>query len=186
MCPVGISAPALSPDDQEPPALTACMLYTGRCDEYTSNSYLQPLLVCSLMHSGSSPDYKYTLLRQSTFCDTSLMTSAPSVYGHCAEPPLTPARQIIRTPLYSSRIEYHGLRTPSRGNRTSAGVDIDFEHQTFKADFLDTPHNTCLTHKVFAPQYRLWARRLSYPHFRIMSSSYAHSPPNLATGFNGC
>ena len=55
--------------------------------------------------------------------------------------PLTPVRQIVRTPLHPPRIEHHGLRTPSRGNQTSAGVDIDFERQIFKADFLDIPHN---------------------------------------------
>ena len=193
LCPVEISAPALSSVDQESPTLTPCMLYTGHCDVYTGtvhNNHLQSLTMCSSTHADSSPGHKCTLSHRFTFCGTPLITSNPLVSSYMnsrrAEPPLTPVKQIIRTPLHPPQLKCHESRTRSRGNRTSTGVDIDFEYQISKADFLDTPYNTCSTHKVLAPQYRLSPRHFSYPHFRIASSSYAHPPLNLATAFNGC
>ncbi|KAF5358253.1 hypothetical protein D9756_001834 [Leucocoprinus leucothites] len=188
---------------EELSSLVALVPHPGRRDGRASavnNDNFRPHARFSLLCSGSSPDNARILARRSTLCGTPSMSPPPPILASpCPthnhdEPPLTPVRQIIRTPVHPPRIErYFEPRTPSRGNRTSAVgaiTHISLGCLVSKAEFPGTPCNSvCRVRETLAPRQRPSIRRLSYPHFHIASSSCSYSPatmPSLATAFNGC
>jgi hypothetical protein len=184
-----------------PESLFSLTSHTDRpCGEHanTDKNLVPSSAMISPRCSKSARD-KSPLPRRSTLCGTpfatatSLDLASSDRLNDSIEPPLTPLRQIIRTPMHPPRVERYGLRTPPRGQRASTGGAtpfVGFCRLKSNSDFPDTPSDDIgETGADILSRDRPSSRRLSYPHFQIAPSSYSFSPlkmPSPATAFSGC
>ncbi|KXN83488.1 hypothetical protein AN958_01333 [Leucoagaricus sp. SymC.cos] len=109
------------------------------------------------------------------------------------DPPLTPVRQIIRTPAQPPRIGRQEPRASiwGHGAWNAEGIPpITLGYVVPKIDHPETPCNKNVRPcETLAPRARHLIRRLSYPYFQLTQISHPYSPlniPGIPIASNGC